>query len=444
MDKMVNIDSKVKAPTKDSFLDLKTNEVILDSRNETGELDLHTPRDRYNMVYMQFVMCGIGFLFPFTVFTSAVDYFKDEFESHDDIAFMVSVCYSQFNLAAMILNSLVLVHRVSANARIVFGYITFAIALGGQPLLMWLMNERWVGSDAGYYITLVLISICGFGTGVQQSSFYGFGGMFPMRYTHALMFGEGVAGILASFIRLTTKGIFGSDGLRISTYTYFIICFFIIVVCIWCHQMLRRSAICKFYVSAAMKSADDGSLVSEESKVVDSRPMVKISKMPIVRALVWAGPAVFLCYFVSLTLFPGILAEIEDESLGDWLVLILIAIYNFSDFLGKTLSRYRPKNPSPFLLFVFAVLRIAFVPLIILCIMPRDDIVFESYWYGMVFDFFMGLSNGYLGSVLMIVGPTLTSHANSELAGQFMVLMLMAGITLGSDFALMLNKIWGV
>ena len=42
-----------------------------------------------------------------------------------------------------------------------------------------------------------------------------------------------------------------------------------------------------------------------------------------------------LVYCVTLSLFPGIESEVVSCHLGSWMPVLLIAIFNFSDLIGK-------------------------------------------------------------------------------------------------------------
>ena len=45
--------------------------------------------------------------------------------------------------------------------------------------------------------------------------------------------------------------------------------------------------------------------------------------------------SIFLAYLVTLSLFPGIESEIQSCSLGDWMPVVLMTIFNFMDLIGK-------------------------------------------------------------------------------------------------------------
>jgi len=60
---------------------------------------------------------------------------------------------------------------------------------------------------------------------------------------------------------------------------------------------------------------------------------------------VWPYMA-FICivYFVTLSLFPGIESEIVSCRLGSWMPVVLIAVFNLFDFIGKVCCRLKLRS----------------------------------------------------------------------------------------------------
>ncbi len=130
--------------------------------------------------------------------------------------------------------------------------------------------------------------------------------------------------------------------------------------------------------------------------------------------------AIFITYFVTLLLFPGLLAEVQDCSLGSWTPVLLIAIFNLIDFIAKWLALLYGKW-SPKQLLVASIGRIILVPLILLCVVPSPaHPIMGRYvlvWAGL-FSLMLGLSNGYLGSLPLINASSQVKRPeDKELAG---------------------------
>ena len=56
----------------------------------------------------------------------------------------------------------------------------------------------------------------------------------------------------------------------------------------------------------------------------------------IVSRVIWAYMlSIAVSYFITLCLFPGLESEIRNCTLGEWLPILIMAIFNLSDFVGK-------------------------------------------------------------------------------------------------------------
>ncbi|KAF1555858.1 Equilibrative nucleoside transporter 3, partial [Eudyptes schlegeli] len=92
--------------------------------------------------------------------------------------------------------------------------------------------------------------------------------------------------------------------------------------------------------------------------------------------------------------------------------------------------------PKSKLLPALVLLRTIFLPLFILSnYQPRAHIwmvVFNQDVYPVVFTALLGLSNGYLGTLVIIYGPKIVPKELAEAAGVVMTFYLMLGLAVGS------------
>jgi len=84
------------------------------------------------------------------------------------------------------------------------------------------------------------------------------------------------------------------------------------------------------------------------------------------------------------------------------------------------------------------LLRLAFLPLFILCLKPR---IFTHDAIPIVLMAAMALSNGYLSSLLMMFGPTSVESHEMATAGTMMTFFLLLGITIGSNLGLLIDLV---
>lgn len=56
----------------------------------------------------------------------------------------------------------------------------------------------------------------------------------------------------------------------------------------------------------------------------------------VVSRVIWTYMAsIAVTYFITLCLFPGLESEIRNCTLGEWLPILIMAVFNLSDFVGK-------------------------------------------------------------------------------------------------------------
>ncbi len=96
---------------------------------------------------------------------------------------------------------------------------------------------------------VILLSILGFGVcaGVLQSSLVGFSSLFPKVFNQALMTGQGVAGILAGILRISTKAAM-PNAKRESAILYFGIASAFMVLCTVSYLLLLRMPFTRYHL----------------------------------------------------------------------------------------------------------------------------------------------------------------------------------------------------
>ncbi|XP_041373222.1 equilibrative nucleoside transporter 4-like [Gigantopelta aegis] len=149
--------------------------------------------------------------------------------------------------------------------------------------------------------------------------------------------------------------------------------------------------------------------------------------------------AIGLAYFVTLCLFPGIESEVISCKIGSWMPIVLMAVFNLFDFIGKIIASLHYDWPRGRLV-VLTLSRIIFVPLLMICATPRIRPILMGDGWPIVLSLLLGITNGYFGSVPMILAPTKVSEEQKELCGNIMMLSYSIGLTSGSVVAYLLDE----
>ncbi|XP_047389561.1 equilibrative nucleoside transporter 4 isoform X3 [Sciurus carolinensis] len=408
------------------------------------------PDDRYHAIYFAMLLAGVGFLLPYNSFITDVDYLHHKYPG-TSIVFDMSLTYILVALAAVLLNN-VLVERLNLHTRITTGYL---LALG--PLLFISVCDVWLqlfAHDQAYAINLAAVGTVAFGC-------------------------TGTAGVMISLSRILTKLLLPDE--RASTLIFFLVSVGLELLCFLLHLLVRRSRFVLYYTTRPRDSrgcragyrvhhdvaagdihfehqasglANSDSLDSPAHEVAGSggaymrfdvpRPRVKRS-WPTFRALllhryvvarvIWADMlSIAVTYFITLCLFPGLESEIRHCVLGEWLPILVMAVFNLSDFVGKILAAL-PVDWRGTHLLACSCLRVVFIPLFILCVYPSGTPALRHPAWPCIFSLLMGISNGYFGSVPMILAAGKVSPKQRELAGNTMTVSYMSGLTLGSAVA---------
>nr|XP_008504726.1 PREDICTED: equilibrative nucleoside transporter 4 [Equus przewalskii] len=383
------------------------------------------PDDRYHAIYFAMLLAGVGFLLPYNSFITDVDFLHHKYPG-TSIVFDMSLTYILVALVAVLLNN-ALVERLSLHTRITAGYL---LALG--PLLFVSICDVWLqlfSRDQAYAINLAAVGTVAFGCTVQQSSFYGYTGMLPKRYTQGVMTGE------SEYLQAQEGQ--GLSALEASSWGPPTMC-----------PQPRPGSQAPGLLgwgqgSSTLSPAPCFRGPALRTTVLQLSPRSLRASMGwalllhryVVARVIWADMlSIAVTYFITLCLFPGLESEIRHCILGEWLPILIMAVFNLSDFVGKILAALPVDWRGPHLL-ACACLRLVFIPLFILCVYPSGAPALRHPAWPCVFSLLMGISNGYFGSVPMILAAGKVSPKQRELAGNTMTVSYMTGLTLGSAVA---------
>lgn len=144
----------------------------------------------------------------------------------------------------------------------------------------------------------------------------------------------------------------------------------------------------------------------------------------------WSALGIFLIYLVTLSIFPGFLAEnLKSELLGDWYPILLISMYNAADLVGKSLTAVYVLNSIRITTWN-CIARLLFYPLFTGCLHGPKWLKTEI--PVAILTFLLGLTNGYLTSVFMIIVPKSVAVSEAEMSAIIMVVFLGLGLVAGS------------
>ncbi|XP_077247974.1 equilibrative nucleotide transporter 1-like [Tasmannia lanceolata] len=393
------------------------------------EASAKVPKDAFHLAYIFYFTLGAGFLLPWNAFITAVDYFTYLYpEVSVDRVFAVT-----YMLVCLLFLLFIIgwAHKSSAYLRINIGLALFVLSLLIVPLTDLLYVKGTRGLYSGYYITVAAVALSGVADALVQGGVIGSAGELPKRYMQATVAGTAASGVLVSVMRIITKAIYPqtANGLRSSANLYFSVSIVVMVICLVCYNMADRLPVIQYYRDLKMQA------MNEESK--EKGPLSgsawRSTLWDIVGRVKWFGFGIFLIYVVTLSIFPGYITEdVQSLLLKDWYPILLIAGYNVFDLVGKSLTAiYLVDNAN--VAVAACIARLLFYPLFLGCL--HGPTFFRTEIPVTVLTCLLGLTNGYLTSVLMILAPKVVPLQCAETAGIVIVLFLILGLAVGSVVA---------
>lgn len=149
-----------------------------------------------------------------------------------------------------------------------------------------------------------------------------------------------------------------------------------------------------------------------------------------------------LAYCVTLSLYPGIESEIVSCNLKSWMPVLLMFTFNTSDVMGKVMASI-PYPWSRRQLILLSTMRIALVPLLLLCCAPRAQPIIAGETPPFIFSAALGITNGLAGSLPMMLAPAKVPATLKEVTGNMMTLSYNVGLTAGSLIGYVFDSMLG-
>ncbi|XP_016487628.2 equilibrative nucleotide transporter 8-like [Nicotiana tabacum] len=383
--------------------------------------DENEPRDTYKIAYIIHFLLGAGNLLPWNALITAVDYFGYLYPTkHVEKVFSVAYMTSSVLILVLMLSWTKWNQTMSLRLRLNLGFSMFVLSLIVTPIIEWTNSHRNginVESNAAYFVVVASVVICGLADGLIGGSLIGSAGKLPKQYMQAIFAGTASSGVLISILRIITKVSLPHtpQGLKTSAHLYFITSTTILIGCIICCNMLYKLPVMQQHYALVQ----DNCLPCSRHKFQD-----------MARTIRWPAFGIFAIYTVTLSIFPGFLAEnLESKLLKDWYPILLITVYNLSDFAGKSFTAvYVLKSIGKATWFCIA--RLIFYPLFTACLHGPKSLKNEV---PIIFlTTMLGLTNGYLTSVIMILAPKSVPTSEAEIAAIVMAVSLGMGLMAGS------------
>ncbi|KFP51514.1 Equilibrative nucleoside transporter 3, partial [Cathartes aura] len=419
------------------------------------------PNDRLHGAYVIFFLLGIGSLLPWNFFITAKHYWtyklqncsdqadpagqaasdlRDFFESYISIA-------STVPSVLCLIGNFLLVNKVPASVRILSSLFVMLAVFLVITVLVKVDTSAWTTCFFALTIGCVVVSSA---STVFASSIFGLSSRFPMKNLQALVSGQAMGGTISAVASVIDLA--AAADVTDSTLAYFLTADIFIVICIMVYLLLPRLEYSSQEESPSLATEPPDSSAEGEAEpggTTNTSFLTKSTSIPPLRPILQKtallGFCLFYVFFISIIIFPSLSSNIDSvsKSLGSpWSTkyfapLTSFLLYNFADWCGRQITAWiQVPGPKSKLLPALVLLRTIFLPLFILSnYQPRahiQTVVFNRDIYPVVFTALLGLSNGYLGTLVIVYGPKIVPKELAEAAGVVMTFYLTLGLAVGS------------
>ncbi|NXS77233.1 S29A3 protein, partial [Erpornis zantholeuca] len=427
------------------------------------------PSDRWHGAYVIFFLLGIGSLLPWNFFITAKHYWRYKLQNCSDepgpvgevtsdlrelFESYISIASTVPSVLCLIANFL-LVNKVAASVRILSSLFVMLAVFLVITVLVKVDTSAW--TTRFFTLTIGCVAVVSSASTIFSSSIFGLSSCFPMKNLQALVSGQAMGGTISAVASVIDLAV--AADVTDSALAYFLTADIFIVICIMVYLLLPRLEYSRYYLSSqqspSLVSVLPDSSVEDEAEpggTTNSSFLTRSAGIPPLRPILQKtallGFCLFYVFFISIIIFPSLSSNIESVSKSSgspWSTkyftpLTCFLLYNLADWCGRQVTAWiQVPGPKSKLLPALVLLRSIFLPLFILSnYQPRTHIrtvVFNQDIYPVVFTVLLGLSNGYLGTLIMVYGPKIVPKELAEAAGVVMTFYLVLGLALGSACA---------
>lgn len=462
------------------------------------------PNDKYYLVFFILLIHGIGTLMPWNMFINAQKYFTDyklapetfnvsDINSVngnsdvDELAELRKNFLSYLGLAAqvpnVIFNGLNLIVNMGSgnlklrvNLTLLVELMIFLITI----ILAIVDSSKW--PITFFYVTMVTVVILNMASGIYQNCIFGTGAKFPGIYTNAILIGSNFSGTFTSIINLLS--IWLAPKPQEAAIYYFVTALFVLLICTISYNLLPYNLFFKFFDRASQQTnvleieesyPEDESTRNRRDDVPESlknvvdamipRPQsstttdtIRNSSFKVELERKWqvflkCWPQclnVFLTFYVTLALFPTVLANTHKQKQNDYFSekyftpFSCFFIFNVFAMIGNLISSWTTWPGRDRVWFIVAI-RLLFIPFFLFCnfnpesrhwpVLIENDIVF------IIGNILLALSSGYLSSLCMMFASSNLTPDEAPKAGMLAAFFLVFGIFCGVNSSFLLTWI---
>ncbi|ULT98417.1 hypothetical protein L3Y34_000056 [Caenorhabditis briggsae] len=294
-----------------------------------------------------------------------------------------------------------------------------------------------------FVLTIATIIILNGANGVYQNSIFGLASELPFKYTNAVIIGNNLCGTFVTLLSMSTKAM--TRNILDRAFAYFSIALITLIFCFISFLVLQKQRFYQFYSNRAEtqrakheeSAGNQGKLTTYIATFKEAFPMLI---------------NVFLVFFVTLSIFPGVMMYVKDEKNGGtydfplpqnyFMDVTTFLQFNVFAFIGSIVAG-RKQWPSPNKLWIPVYLRLLYIPFFAFCnYLPETrtwPVFFESTWIFVIVAASMSFGSGYFSGLAMMYTSKSVDPMRAQVAGMMAGFFLISGIVSGLIFTMVIK-----
>ncbi|KRY10050.1 Equilibrative nucleoside transporter 1 [Trichinella patagoniensis] len=432
-----------KSETKDTVV--MANSTLQRSRGDS--------KDRFNLIYMLFVLNGIGTLLPWNMFINAQSYFTkfkfaDAPEYANHFLACVGICAQVPNLLFNLLN-VFLPSKSGIGLRVLGSQAVIAAVLLLSAILPTVDSSNWV--DLFFFVTMVSVVLVNSAVGIYQNSLFALSADFPMRYSNAVVIGSNLSGSLTSVLYLISLVV--SPSYPVAATVYFVTALLVILCCMFAFQLsCRWNHFFRLHSSLANATTVDNCrlLSTRRSSICTALRAQCKQYYDVFKKLKLQLFNVFFLFLVSLAVFPALSGGVEPISTDSmplapryFSAVCCFLTFNLFALFGNLASAWIHLPLSDRWLSLAISSRVLFVPFFMFCnFLPKQRtlaVLVRNDWLYVTMHALLAFTSGYFSSLLMMRIPRSVEPSKSRVAAMLATFFLVFGIFCGVHVSLFLT-----
>lgn len=434
------------------------------------------PVDKHKLVYLTFVLLGVGTLLPWNFFISVPAYWWFKYRSVNETydAYNEGLIMKTFNpmftawgpqcsAASMVPNVTIMIlnavfgHRFRTQPRLLVSLILVIALFAMTAALCLVQSDSW--QSTFLYVTLASVVVININAAIFQSGLCGVAGKFPPQYIGGVFSGQAVGGILAS----STNVVLLATGVHPTLGAFFCFAFAVVFLAfsLGLYIWLTRSEFFQHYLGEKVESLEAKELekeVPEKEELMNGDgphppPVkvtipVKVNPLSVFMQIFPYGFSVYFVFTVTLACFPAITGQVVSVNVKDYptwgktyfIPVCCFILFNVGDYLGRFAAEKvawpRPGRLGMTLTFLASLCRVGFVPLFLYCNAAPGTRTLQVGFYSdtayIIIMFLFSFTNGYITNICMSSAPQIVQPELRQTAASLMVALLGLGLASGA------------